>query len=68
MSLKALGVIVITLPACVIQAEHESLDWERERWSDVGKMEMDAAEKKENERIARLEGSEKVWDWAARRR
>jgi hypothetical protein len=68
LSLKALGVIVITIPATVIQAEHEGLAWERKRWQDVGKHEMDAAARQEAERIAKLNSSEKFFDWAARRR
>lgn len=67
--MKALGVILVTLPASVIQAEHESLQWERDTvWKDVGKLEMDEEARKEAERIARLDQNERFLDWARRRR
>jgi len=68
LSLKALGVITITVPACVIQAEHESLAFQRQQWVDVGKAEMDEQARREAERIANLDQNEKWLDWARRRR
>lgn len=68
LSLKALGVIVVTVPACVIQAEWASLKYEKQQWHDIGKAEMDAEKRKELERISKLQGQEKWLDWAQRRR
>ena len=68
LSLKALGVITITVPACVIQAEHESLAFERQQWTGIGKAEMDEEARLEAERIAKLDQNERWLDWARRRR
>jgi len=61
-------VITITVPACVIQAEHESLAFQRQQWADVGKAEMDEQARREAERIANLDQNEKWLDWARKRR
>lgn len=68
LSLKALGIITLTVPVCVIQAERDGLAFERAQWHDIGKLEMDAAEAREHDRIARLDTEEKFLDWARRRR
>ncbi|KAF9513250.1 hypothetical protein BS47DRAFT_1344486 [Hydnum rufescens UP504] len=68
LSLKALGVITITIPACVVKAELDGNAWERARWRDAGKMEMEQLERLEQERVAQLSSKEKVMNWAAERR
>lgn len=68
LSLKALGVITITVPVCVAKAEIDGNAWERTQWRDAGKMEMEHIERSEQERIARLSTKEKVMNWAAERR
>jgi hypothetical protein len=62
------GGITITIPACVVKAELDGNAWERARWRDAGKMEMEQLERLEQQRIAQLSSKEKVMNWAAERR
>ncbi|KDQ21127.1 hypothetical protein BOTBODRAFT_183773 [Botryobasidium botryosum FD-172 SS1] len=66
--LKAFGVMVITVPACVIKAETDGNAWEHSRWNDIGKHEIDEVAQREQARWDALGTKEKVLDWAARRR
>jgi len=67
-SLKALGVITVTIPVCVVKAELDGNAWERARWHDAGKMEMEQVARSEQERVARLGTKDKMMNWAAERR
>jgi len=67
-SLKALGIVVLTVPVSVVKAELDGNAWERTRWKGAGKMEMEAVEALEQERVHALTGKEKMLDWAAQRR
>jgi len=66
--LKAFGVMVVTVPACVIKAENDGNAWEHTRWDDVGKHELDDAARREQARWDSLDNKGKLLDWAARRR
>ncbi|KAF8318270.1 hypothetical protein DL93DRAFT_2109950 [Clavulina sp. PMI_390] len=68
LSLKALGVITVTVPACVIKAEWDSLDYEKAQWNDIGLAEMQAEKRLEEQRVAKLDDREKWVDWARQRR
>lgn len=58
----------MVVPACVIQAERQSIAFQQKQWHDIGKAEMDEVERREVERISKLEGQERWLDWARRRR
>ena len=65
-SLKAFGIILVTVPAFVISAERAGLAHERRDWNDVGKAELDTIASREQARWERLSGKEKIADWAVR--
>jgi len=66
LSLKGLGVVVITAPAAVIQAERQSDAFSRQQWSGAGKMEMDDEEKANLERWENMRFTERAYDYAQR--
>jgi len=67
-SLKALGVVAIAAPACVIQAERAGIEFERAHWSGLGKEELDEVHRRERQRWDSLSTQAKVKDWAIRHR
>jgi len=66
LSLKAFSIIVITVPAVVIQAEHQSDAFQRAQWEGAGKMELDDEEKKRLQKWESMGYSERAYDYAAR--
>ncbi|KAF8339201.1 uncharacterized protein EI90DRAFT_2470282 [Cantharellus anzutake] len=68
LSLKALGVVILTIPASVIKAEVDGNAWERSRWRDAGALEIDELQKREQQRIANLGGKQRWLHWAAQRK
>jgi len=68
LSLKALGIVTITIPVSVIKAEVDGNAWERSRWHDAGAMEMDELQKREQERVAKMSDKEQWLHWASQRR
>ncbi|KAG8931131.1 hypothetical protein FRC03_012757 [Tulasnella sp. 419] len=68
-SLKALGVVTVAVPWCVIQAEREGMKFERDQWhGEKGMAELTLEERTEAERWDRLNTKEKALDWARRHR
>lgn len=67
-ALKVFGIILVAVPACVIKAETDGNAWERAKWRDIGKLEMDEHQKLEQERWDKLNTKDKLLDWAGRRR
>ncbi|KAI0082489.1 hypothetical protein K474DRAFT_1655263 [Panus rudis PR-1116 ss-1] len=65
-SLKAFGVILVAVPAFIISAEKAGQRFEREQWSDVGKMEIDEVHRREQQRWESLTFGQKVRDVAVR--
>ncbi|KZT12594.1 uncharacterized protein LAESUDRAFT_718871 [Laetiporus sulphureus 93-53] len=65
-SLKAFGVIIVAVPAFVINAEHSGLRYEKERRTDFGKLEMDAKEAVRQAKWDRMTVTQKFQDVAAR--
>jgi len=65
-SLKALGVVMVAVPWCVIEAERQSGFFEQEQW----RLREGYVDPREAERIrfAKLSAAEKVQDWADRHR
>jgi hypothetical protein len=64
--LKALGVVVITVPCVTIAAEKAGEAYERSQWTGVGVEELKKTAKIEEERWSGLSTGEKVGDWAKR--
>lgn len=67
-ALKAFGVIIFAVPTCIIKAERDGNEYERQRWTGVAKEMLD--ENKHNEAVhwEQLDAKGKMLDWAARRR
>ncbi|CAL1701005.1 unnamed protein product [Somion occarium] len=65
-SLKALGVIVVVVPSFVISAEKAGQRFERERWTGIGKYELDTVQAREQARWDRMTLGQKVRDVAIR--
>jgi hypothetical protein len=66
--LKVLGVVTLVVPATVVKAETEGNAWERSKWKDIGKQEIDDLEERERRRWEALTPKQKALDWASRRR
>jgi hypothetical protein len=66
LSLKALGVVMVVVPACVISAEHASQRFEREQWTGIGKEELDLQQQRALERWQAMSTGEKAKDWVGR--
>lgn len=54
------------MPTFVISAEHAGQQYERARWSGVGKEELDAVKARQNERWSSMSWSQKIADVAHR--
>jgi hypothetical protein len=67
-ALKAFGVIIFTVPACIIKAERDGNEFERTRWTGVGKAAMDDAAHEQQVHWESLDNKGKMLDWAARKR
>ncbi|TFY51374.1 hypothetical protein EVJ58_g10605 [Rhodofomes roseus] len=65
-SIKAFGVILVAVPAFVINAEHAGLRYEKEHWSDVGAHELDIRKQREQERWDKMGPVEKLADVVGR--
>ena len=65
-SLKAFGVILISVPACVISAERAGLAYERRRWDDVGTAELSVIHAQEQAKWQSMSATEKAADFARR--
>jgi len=65
-SLRVAGVVMVVAPMTSIQAERRSLAFERARWSDSGKMELDRAAADEKAKFDALSTTDKALDWALR--
>ncbi|EPT03659.1 hypothetical protein FOMPIDRAFT_1046695 [Fomitopsis schrenkii] len=65
-SLKAFGVILVAVPAFVINAEHGGLKYEKEHWTDVGAHELDILKHREQVRWDKMSPLEKLKDTAGR--
>ncbi|KAF8554497.1 hypothetical protein OG21DRAFT_1484609 [Imleria badia] len=64
--LRVAGVVMVVAPFTSIQAERRSLEFERNRWSDSGKLELDRAAAAEEARFSGLSTTDKALDWASR--
>jgi len=65
-SLKAFGVILVAVPAFVINAEHAGLRYEKEHWSDAGAHELDILKQRVQDRWDKMGPLEKLKDVAGR--
>ncbi|KAG6373065.1 hypothetical protein JVT61DRAFT_1832 [Boletus reticuloceps] len=65
-SLRVAGVVMVVAPWTSIQAERRSLEFERARWSDSGKLELDRAAADKEARFNALSTTDKALDWASR--
>ncbi|KAI0677095.1 hypothetical protein C8Q78DRAFT_987559 [Trametes maxima] len=65
-SLKALGVILVAVPSFVISAEHAGQRFEEERWTGVGKAELDAVQARQKVKWESMTASQKISDFAKR--
>ncbi|EIW82262.1 mitochondrion protein [Coniophora puteana RWD-64-598 SS2] len=63
--LKAFGAVIVIAPLISIRAEHAGLEYERSKWTGVGKMEIDRQAEEENRRWASLGMKDKAAEWAA---
>lgn len=68
-SLKALGIVGIAVPWCVIEAERQGLAFEQKRWvGEHGYKQLSMDEAREEARWGSLNSKEKITDWASRHR
>jgi len=65
-TLKALAVVTILAPACVIEAERAGLRYEKAQWKGVGKEELEAREAQLRLHWDSLSQRDKIKDWADR--
>ncbi|KAI9001417.1 hypothetical protein BD414DRAFT_474561 [Trametes punicea] len=65
-SLKALGVVIVAVPAFVISAEHAGQRFEEEHWTGAGKAELDAVQARQKARWENMTTSQKITDFAKR--
>ena len=68
LAMKSFGGVVIMLPSIMISAEKAGEQYDRSQWTGIGKQELDFQAKKEHERWESLTSTEKLGDWAKRRR
>jgi len=66
LQLKAFSIVLITVPAAVIQAEHQSDIFQRAQWEGAGKLELDDEAQEQLQRWEKLSLPEKAYDYAAR--
>lgn len=66
LQLKAFSMVVITVPATVIQAEHASDAFQRAQWEGVAKMELDDEALRQLQRWESMSVGAKAYDYAAR--
>jgi len=66
LSLKALGIIIITAPLLSIQAERRGLEYDRSQWEGAARELMDEKEFEEETRWQKLSLWDKVGDWSYR--
>ncbi|KAH0828672.1 hypothetical protein J3R83DRAFT_3039 [Lanmaoa asiatica] len=64
--LRVAGAVMVVVPVTSIQAERRSLEFERKRWSDSGKLGLDRAAEEEEARFNALSTTDKAFDWASR--
>jgi hypothetical protein len=62
--LKALGVVVVTVPLISVGAEKAGEAYQQSLWTGVGLKELTAEQQRAQDRWERLSTSEKVKDWA----
>jgi len=67
LSLKALGIILVTAPCLSIQAERRGLEYDRSQWEGDSMRVIDEKALKEAKRWDGLSITEKLGDWAERR-
>lgn len=66
LSLKALGVIAVSVPAFAVAAEQASLRFDRAHWSDKGKIELDEQAERERARLQALNTPDRIAEWSKR--
>jgi len=67
LSLKALGIVLVTAPCLSIQAERRGLEYDRSQWEGDSMRVIDEKALKEAKRWDGLSITEKLGDWAERR-
>ncbi|KAJ3488706.1 hypothetical protein NLI96_g2641 [Meripilus lineatus] len=65
-SLKALGVVMVVVPSCVISAERAGLRFEREQWTGIDKQELATIAAREQERWDKMTFGQKASEVAVR--
>jgi len=63
-SLKVLGVIIVTAPAFAIGAEKRGIEYDESLWAGAGKLELERQQQEKRSRWQRLGGKEKFMEWA----
>lgn len=63
--LKALGVILIVLPAFAIQAERRGVEYDESTWTGAGKQLLDREEREKEANWEHLSTGQKIKGWAA---
>ncbi|KAK1921242.1 putative mitochondrion protein [Papiliotrema laurentii] len=66
--LKALGAVSVIVPAITISAEKAGEAYSRTQWTGIGKQEIEAVQRREQERWEKLGTWGQVGDWAKRRK
>jgi len=66
LSLKALGVVIVTAPLLAIQAERRGLEYDKSQWEGESVKILDQKEAKEEARWENLDNTSKLKDWALR--
>ncbi|KZO98141.1 hypothetical protein CALVIDRAFT_55425 [Calocera viscosa TUFC12733] len=66
LQLKAFAIVIVTVPAAVIQAEHQSDAFQRAQWEGAGKLELDDEEQRQLSRWAGMTLPEKAYDYGSR--
>jgi hypothetical protein len=64
LSLKALGVVVVTVPLISVGAEKAGESYQQSLWTGVGLKELTVEQQRAQDRWEQLSTSEKVKDWA----
>ena len=66
LSLKALGICLVTAPLYAVQAERRGVEYDKSTWTGAGVLELKREEAAQQARWERLSSTEKIKDWAMR--
>lgn len=66
LSLKALGIVIVTAPLYAVQAERRGVEYDKSTWTGAGVQELKREEAVQQSRWEKLSTTEKIQDWALR--